>query len=82
MTLDDLDRFMSEPHIGCVTLNIAANGKAYVTVHVRQANGDYKPENQWAASSAEGVMLIRERLRKLPATADALPAPTLTDLLV
>lgn len=66
MTLDELDRILAARKIGSVTLNIAANGKAYATVYLPLPNGQFHPENQWAASSAEALEEIFERLDNAP----------------
>ena len=60
-TLRDLDAFMASPGVGCVTLNVAANGKVYGTVHFAQPDMSFKPENQWGDSTEEVLRAIMER---------------------
>lgn len=82
MTLNELDAALAAPHIGPVTLEIASNGKAYVTVYFRQPDGQFKPENQWAASTAEGLAQIFDRMKGAPPAAAPAPAADLSGLLV
>ena len=62
MTLDELDRIMAARKLGSITVNIAANGKAYATVHVPLSNGQFRAENQWADSTEEALDQISDPL--------------------
>lgn len=62
-TLQDLDAFMALPGVGPVTLDVAPNGKVYATVHFKQMDMSFKPENQWADSTEEALRAIMNRPR-------------------
>lgn len=61
MTLDDLDAVLARPDIGSITLSRAVNGKFYATVHFGLPDGQFRPEHQWADSSAAGLQAILDR---------------------
>ncbi|WP_191569176.1 hypothetical protein [Paracoccus yeei] len=83
MTLDELDRIMAARKLGSVTVNIAANGKAYATVHVPLSNGQFRAENQWADSTEEALDQIFDRLDDAGAVVEAdQPPSSLSALLI
>ena len=50
--------FLTRKDVGSTTLSVAANGKAYVTVHFAQADGSFKPVNLWCETIEAGLMAI------------------------
>lgn len=61
-TLRDLEELLRRSDVGCVTLNAAANGKFYTTVHFRTPDNQFRTENRWSDTLAEGLLLGDEDL--------------------
>lgn len=82
-TMQDLDAFMALPGVGPVTLDVAPNGKVYATVHFKQMDMSFKPENQWADSTEEALRVIMERRASVAVDAplSAKSKSTMEDLL-
>ena len=58
ITLSDLNTFLARKDVGSTTLSVAANGKAYVTVHFAQADGSFKPVSLWSETVEAGLSAI------------------------
>lgn len=68
--LDGLDRILVEKRIADITLSVAANGKAYVTLH-HWRDGKLIDERQWADTLSSGFSQILSRI-DVPAEDDLL----------
>ena len=80
-SLRDLDVLMASPEVGAVTLSMAPNAKVYVTVHFKQPDLSFKPDNQWADSSEDALRAIMERHEAGIAPAPAQRKSAMEDLL-
>lgn len=80
MTLDELDTHLADPEIGCVTLSVAPNGKAYASVYFKQADGQFVATHKWADSNAEALRQILSEHRVKPAAPPPTPEPAPSSL--